>query len=142
MKVLLPNPNRRRQTFRPGQPRLPAVEGEKRRCLKFQRDGHMENVQRARALATHAPRGQGRNHAVAVLAGRQYTVGMTFRVAPEHDFETGDYSAVRPELPGWVSAGETADEARANIREAIEIYLAPREIDLPEDAKLFEVTVG
>jgi predicted RNase H-like HicB family nuclease len=33
-------------------------------------------------------------------------------------------------------------EARANIREAIELYLMPGEISLPEDAKLFEVTVG
>jgi predicted RNase H-like HicB family nuclease len=39
---------------------------------------------------------------------------MTFRVVLGHDSETGDYSAVCPELPGCVS----------------------------EDAKLFEVTVG
>jgi len=67
---------------------------------------------------------------------------MTFRVVLEHDFVTGDYSAVCPELPGCASAGETEEEARANIREAIELYLAPGEIDLPEDAKLFEVSVG
>jgi predicted RNase H-like HicB family nuclease len=67
---------------------------------------------------------------------------MTFRVVPERDSETGDYSAVCPELPGCASAGETEDEARANIREAIELYLAPGEIDLPGDAKLVEVTVG
>ena len=67
---------------------------------------------------------------------------MTFRVVLEHDFETGDYSAVFPELPGCASAGETEDEARANIREAMGLYLAPGEIDLPENAKLFEVTVG
>lgn len=47
-----------------------------------------------------------------------------------------------PELPGCASAGETEDEARANIREAMGLYLAPGEIDLPENAKLFEVTVG
>ena len=69
-------------------------------------------------------------------------MGMTFRVVLEHDFETGDYSAVCPELPGCASAGETEDEARANIREAMGLYLAPGEIDLPENAKLFEVTVG
>ena len=67
---------------------------------------------------------------------------MTFRVVPERDSETGDYSSVCPELPGCASAGETEDEARANIREAIELYLAPGEIDLPGDAKLVEVTVG
>jgi len=67
---------------------------------------------------------------------------MTFRVVLEHDSETGDYSAVCPELPGCASAGETEEEAKANIREAIELYLAPGEIDVPENAKLFEVTVG
>jgi len=73
---------------------------------------------------------------------RPYTVGMTFRVVLEHDPETGDYSAVCPELPGCASAGETEDEARANIREAIELYLAPGDIELPENAKLAEVTIG
>jgi len=67
---------------------------------------------------------------------------MTFRVVLERDSETGDYSAVCPELPGCASAGETEEEAKANIREAIELYLAPGEIDVPENAKLFEVTVG
>ena len=67
---------------------------------------------------------------------------MTSRVVLEHDSETGDYSAVCPELSGCASAGETEDEARANIREAMGLYLAPGEIDLPENAKLFEVTVG
>ncbi len=67
---------------------------------------------------------------------------MIFRAILEHDLETGDYSAVCPELPGCASAGQTEAEARANIREAIELYLTPGSIDLPEDAKLFEVTVG
>jgi len=67
---------------------------------------------------------------------------MTFRVVLEQDRETGDYSAVCPELPGCASAGATEEEARANIREAIELYLAPGNIELPENAKLVEVTVG
>ena len=67
---------------------------------------------------------------------------MTFRVVLEHDPETGDYSAVCPELPGCASAGETEAEATENIREAIELYLMPGDINLPENAKLFEVTVG
>jgi len=67
---------------------------------------------------------------------------MTFRVVLEHDPETGDYSAACSELPGCASAGLTEAEASANIREAIELYLTPGDIDLPEDAKLFEVTVG
>ena len=66
---------------------------------------------------------------------------MTFRVVLEHDPETGDCSAVCPEFPGCASTGKAEAEARANIREAIELYLTPGNIDLPEDAKLFEVTV-
>jgi predicted RNase H-like HicB family nuclease len=67
---------------------------------------------------------------------------MTFRVVIERDPETGDYSAVCPELPGCASAGETEQEAEINIREAIALYLTPGDIDLPESAKLVEVTVG
>ena len=67
---------------------------------------------------------------------------MTFRVILEHDPESGDYAAVCPELPGCASAGETEEEARVNIREAIALYLAPGDIELPENAKLVEVTVG
>ena len=67
---------------------------------------------------------------------------MTFRVVLEKDRETGDYSAVCPELPGCASAGATEEEALANIREAIELYLSPGDLDLPGDARLVEVTVG
>ncbi len=47
---------------------------------------------------------------------------MTSRVIIEFDHETGSYSAVCPELPGCASAGETEEEARRNITEAIELY--------------------
>ena len=47
-----------------------------------------------------------------------------------------------PELPGCASAGQSEAEATANIREAIELYLTPGDLDLAEDAKLVEVTVG
>ena len=67
---------------------------------------------------------------------------MTFRVVLEFDREARSYSAVCPELPGCASAGDTEEEARANIREAIELYLAPGEIELPQNAKLVQVTVG
>jgi predicted RNase H-like HicB family nuclease len=73
---------------------------------------------------------------------QRYTHGMVFRVIIERDPETGDYSAICPELPGCASAGSTEDEARANIAEAIELYLSPGDIPLPDDAKLVEVTVG
>lgn len=67
---------------------------------------------------------------------------MTFRVVLEFDPETDSYSAVCPELPGCTSAGTTEQEARANIEEAIRLYLAPAEIDLPSSAILSEVTIG
>jgi len=67
---------------------------------------------------------------------------MTFRVVLEYDAEARSYSAVCPELPGCASAGETEEEARRGIEEAIRLYLSPVEIELSPDAKLFEVTVG
>jgi predicted RNase H-like HicB family nuclease len=67
---------------------------------------------------------------------------MKFRVVLEYDIEAGAYSAVCPELPGCASAGDTEEEARRNIAEAIELYLQPSAIQLPENAKLDEVTVG
>jgi predicted RNase H-like HicB family nuclease len=65
-----------------------------------------------------------------------------FRVLLEYDPEAQSYSAVCPELPGCASAGDTEAEARKNIEEAIRLYLAPSDLDLPEHAKLVEVMVG
>jgi predicted RNase H-like HicB family nuclease len=67
---------------------------------------------------------------------------MKFRIVLEFDPETDSYSAVCPELPGCASAGDTEDEARHNIEDAIKLYLQPAEIALPENAKLVEVTIG
>jgi predicted RNase H-like HicB family nuclease len=67
---------------------------------------------------------------------------MKFRVVLEYDPETKAFSAVCPELPGCASAGDTEEEARRNIKEAIELYLAPSDIDLPRDAKVAEVVIG
>jgi hypothetical protein len=47
-----------------------------------------------------------------------------------------------PELPGCASAGDTEEEAKLNIKEAIELYLAPSDVELSPDARLDEVTVG
>ena len=44
--------------------------------------------------------------------------------------DEGGYSVLVPSLPGCISEGETLDEALANIREAIELYLEPVEDDL------------
>ena len=67
---------------------------------------------------------------------------MRFRVVLEYDSETESWSAVCPELPGCTSAGFSEDEARRGIEEAIRLYLAPSDLELPADAKLVEVTVG
>jgi len=45
-----------------------------------------------------------------------------FKVVLEAQDE-GGYTVYVPALPGCVSQGETAEEAMANIREAIDIYL-------------------
>jgi len=71
-----------------------------------------------------------------------YTRRVTFRVVLEYDPVAQSYSAVCPELPGCASAGETEAEARRNIEEAIRLYLAPTDLDLPHDAKVVEVVVG
>lgn len=49
--------------------------------------------------------------------------------------QEGGYTIYVPALPGCVSQGETAEEAMANIKEAIEIYLESlkeRGIPLPQ----------
>jgi predicted RNase H-like HicB family nuclease len=67
---------------------------------------------------------------------------MKFRIILEFDPEADSFSAACPELPGCASAGDTEEEARRNIEEAIRLYLSPAEIELPRDAKLLEVTIG
>ena len=67
---------------------------------------------------------------------------MKFRVVLEYDAVAGSWSAACPELPGCASAGDTEIEARRYIEDAIRLYLAPSDIDLPQDAKLIEVMVG
>jgi len=44
--------------------------------------------------------------------------------------EKGGYTAYVPSLPGCISEGDSADEAMANIREAVELYLEPVDDDL------------
>ena len=41
--------------------------------------------------------------------------------------EEGGYTAYVPSLPGCISEGDTVEEARANLREAIDLYLEPIE---------------
>ncbi len=49
---------------------------------------------------------------------------MKFKVRLEESDE-GGYTVYVPSLPGCISEGDTHDEAIANIREAIELYLEP-----------------
>jgi predicted RNase H-like HicB family nuclease len=44
--------------------------------------------------------------------------------------EEGGYTAYVPSLPGCISEGDSPDEAMANIREAVELYLEPVDDDL------------
>ena len=44
--------------------------------------------------------------------------------------EDGGFTALVPSLPGCISEGDTSEEALANIREAIELYLEPADDDL------------
>ncbi len=66
---------------------------------------------------------------------------MKWRVVLEPDPETGEWAVWCPELPGCVSAGDTEQDAIANIREAISLYLETDPIDLEPGSLLREVTV-
>ena len=59
---------------------------------------------------------------------------MKYKVVVEPQ-EEGGYTVYVPTLPGCVSQGDTVEEAMANIREAIEVYLESlkeRGIALPQ----------
>lgn len=49
---------------------------------------------------------------------------MTLKVVLEASDE-GGYTAYIPSLPGCISEGDTLEEARENILEALELYLEP-----------------
>ena len=57
--------------------------------------------------------------------------------------EEGGYTVYVPSLPGCISEGETEEEALANIKEAIELYLEPIEDEMfiTESRIVKEVTV-
>ena len=64
-----------------------------------------------------------------------------WRVILEKDPETGDFAVWCPELPGCTSCGETEEQALENIKEAIELYLQPDDINLSSDAMIREVII-
>ena len=57
--------------------------------------------------------------------------------------DEGGYTVIVPALPGCISEGNTKEEALANIREAITVYLEPVEDDwdFAPNAELTEVAV-
>lgn len=64
---------------------------------------------------------------------------MKYRVILEPDMEEGGYVVTCPVLPGCCSQGETREEALANIRDAIEGYLASlkkRNLPLPVEEEV------
>ena len=57
--------------------------------------------------------------------------------------EEGGFTVYVPALPGCISEGETYDEALANIREALALYLEPIEDEVCEepDYELVDISV-
>ena len=57
--------------------------------------------------------------------------------------EDGGYTVSVPSLPGCISEGDTRDDALANIREAIQLYLEPVDDDIAgrDAAELVEIAV-
>jgi predicted RNase H-like HicB family nuclease len=49
--------------------------------------------------------------------------------------DAGGYTVYVPSLPGCISEGETIEEALANIKEAIRLYLEPVDDDLVIDER-------
>lgn len=66
---------------------------------------------------------------------------MKFRVVLEYDPQAESFAVYCPELPGCCSAGDTEEEALANIKEAIELYLEPVPVKLRPDEKIIEIEV-
>ena len=56
--------------------------------------------------------------------------------------EDGDFVARVPSLKGCWSQGKTREEALANIKEAIELFLEPDELALPvNDREVVELAI-
>lgn len=58
------------------------------------------------------------------------------------DMESGGYTVTVPSLPGCISEGDTIEEATANIRDAIALYIEDLIADgevVPEDVAPIQV---
>ncbi len=51
-----------------------------------------------------------------------------------HPAEEGGFWAEVPALPGCMTQGETMEELRANLKEAVELWLEAGSPDVPENA--------
>ena len=63
------------------------------------------------------------------MAKRKSKTIMDYNVVFQEE-EEGGYSVWVPDLPGCASQGESVEEALGNIREAIELYLEDRKVDI------------
>jgi predicted RNase H-like HicB family nuclease len=63
---------------------------------------------------------------------KQGVIQMKLQIILEPSDE-GGYTVYVPALPGCISEGDTVEEAMANIREAIELYLEPVDDDWVKD---------
>ncbi|HSA87734.1 MAG TPA: type II toxin-antitoxin system HicB family antitoxin [Nitrospira sp.] len=56
--------------------------------------------------------------------------------------DEGGFTVFVPALPGCISEGESKEEAIKNIREAIQLYLAPVEDDLTLSSEAEEIELA
>jgi len=68
---------------------------------------------------------------------KQRHTAMVLKVRFEPSDE-GGYTVFVPALPGCISEGDTLEEARQNIREAIELYLEPIDQPVPPEGGFVE----
>ena len=60
------------------------------------------------------------------------------------DLESGGFTVTVPSLPGCISEGDTEEEALANIRDAIDLYIEDMIADgedVPEDVAPVQVAL-
>ena len=57
--------------------------------------------------------------------------------------DDGGFTVYVPSLPGCISEGDTKEQALANIKEAIELYLEPVDDDLTfsPDSEITEIAI-
>ena len=72
----------------------------------------------------------------------KYKIRMTLK-AIIHQAEEGGFWAEVPSLPGCVTQGETLDELKTNLREAVELWLSVDDevAKANVDDKILELTV-